>query len=227
MTLSVMSEPLALRVELLVDAEELGPGTAGFEGLSFAQVDDTIYMSLGEMGCFPLPAEETDLSELTSIADTPSPEALALEVEPELIAEGVQVRKVLTDHYRISAIDVSGPTEHTCEQRHPDEHPVFDLAEVGSARVTIHFKGNLPNPGQGMHHDHLLFRLGHHLRRNPIVILDLFILGQIGEALFLHAGHIEYIHIFYDFGKIMRLTNIHPCIDDSIHDLQGQPQNLW
>ena len=100
---AMITDPVAISLDMSIEADGPGQDVEELESISATQVDGTMYMSLGEMGCIPFPAEEVDLSEFTSVAGTPSADELALEQELVLIEEGVLIRNYVTDHYRVIA----------------------------------------------------------------------------------------------------------------------------
>ena len=59
-----------------------------------------------------------------------------------------------------------------------------------------------------------------------IAVLDLFVLREIAEALFLDAGDVEHVGVLDDVGDVVGLAHVEAPVDEFVHQRHRQAQDF-
>lgn len=117
------------------------------------------------------------------------------------------------------------PQSHE-QKSHANVHAVLGLAKVGGARIRVERRADLVDARQRMHHDHLLFRFGHELRRQHVHVLGSFVLLDRDEAFFLDARHVEHVGVRQRLFQRAELLLVNARLVQEAHDLGGHLEKL-
>lgn len=114
---------------------------------------------------------------------------------------------LLSDDGRVVFHVVKAYAQTIAEDSFTGVKAVFGLLDVVGVRIVVHIVGNLVYAGQWVQYLHVGLGFSQHAVAQNVDILDAFVFHQVGEALFLHAGHVEYVgvgyHLFVKLGVFM------------------------